>query len=50
MVEQAFFHQVQSLLEHRAGLEQSGLLILIDMDLKLFHVAILLLQPVADLQ
>jgi hypothetical protein len=50
MVEQAFIHQLQMLPEHCACLRQDGLLILIGMELELFHVAILLLQPVAYLQ
>ncbi len=50
MVEQPFIHKLQTLLEHRAGLEQNGLLILIGMALNLIHVPILLLQPVTYLQ
>jgi hypothetical protein len=50
MVEQPFVHQLQSLLEHRASLQQDGLLILWGMELKLFHVTVLLVQTISNLQ
>lgn len=50
MIEQAFIHQLQTLAEHRACLQQDCLPILTGMELKLFHIAVLLLQPVAHLQ
>jgi hypothetical protein len=50
MVEQPFVHQLQPLPEHCARLQQDGLIGLGSMELKSFHVAVLLMQPVAYLQ
>ena len=42
--------QLQTLLKHGAGLLEDGLDILVGMDLEPFHITVLLLQAVADLQ